>query len=267
MRNGSSLGGQNRRRGCAAPRLSRAMPLAHQFLHDGLQARMVKALAQGVVEFHPQPAIDGVELDLRKRESSRARCARFSASPAWSFTSSLRGRLQRGRESAFADLGADRLVEAFHLGDADRPRARPRSSRRLPADQQHAELRAPVAEVVVRDDPVAQQAERAGQRIAQDGGADVADVHRLGHVGRTEIDDHGPRLRGGLRRRGVPRARRPAGFAASTAGLRRKLRKPAPAISTCSQASATSSLATTSAANWRGFSFRALASDIRALVW
>ena len=40
---------------------------------------------------------------------------------------------------------------------------------------------------------MAEQAQRARKRIAQNRRADVADVHRLGHVGRTEINDHGPR--------------------------------------------------------------------------
>ena len=45
------------------------------------------------------------------------------------------------------------------------------------------------------------------RRIAQDGRADVADVHRLGHVGRTEIHDHGARLRGAVsKKRCSPRA-------------------------------------------------------------
>ena len=34
------------------------------------------------------------------------------------------------------------------------------------------------------------------KRVADAGGADVADVHRLGHVRRAEINDHGSRLRG-----------------------------------------------------------------------
>src|ERR1039458_1142977 len=37
---------------------------AHQVIHNRLEARMVKALAQGVVEFHAQPAIDGFKLGL-----------------------------------------------------------------------------------------------------------------------------------------------------------------------------------------------------------
>ena len=65
-------------------------------------------------------------------------------------------------------------------------------------------MRAPVAQVVVGDNPVAQQTERAGQTIPQDGGADVADVHGFGHVGRAEIHHHGPRMRGGFAEKVFP---------------------------------------------------------------
>ena len=63
-----------------------------------------------------------------------------------------------------------------------------------------------------------------------------------------------------------PRAA-PASASASTEVFSRKFRKPAPAISTGSQISDTSNFASTSAASWRGFSFRTLASDISALLW
>ena len=44
----------------------------------------------------------------------------------------------------------------------------------FPAEQQLSELRAPVADVVVGDDAVAEQPQRAREAIAEDGGADVA---------------------------------------------------------------------------------------------
>ena len=103
--------------------------------------------------------------------------------------------------------------------------------------------------------------------VAEDGGADVADVHRLGDVRRTEINDDRARLRGLLEKqmfaaRGGLRAFAPAPTASS-----RKFRKPAPAISTFSHHSDTSSFASTSVASWRGFILRSLASAISALVW
>ena len=52
-----------------------------------------------------------------------------------------------------------------------------------------AELRAPVAQVVVGDDVVAKGAEDAVDRVADDGGTDVADVHLLRGVRRRVVDD------------------------------------------------------------------------------
>ena len=70
----------------------------------------------------------------------------------------------------------------------------------FPTEQQHPKLRAPVADVVVGDDAVAEQPQCAREAIAKNGRADVADVHRLGHVRRTEINDRGARLRGLLKK-------------------------------------------------------------------
>ncbi len=57
--------------------------------------------------------------------------------------------------------------------------------------ENHPELRAPVADVVVSDHLETEEPGDAAERIADDRRADVADVHRLGHVWRGEIDDHG----------------------------------------------------------------------------
>ncbi len=61
---------------------------------------------------------------------------------------------------------------------------------------EHAERRAPVAQVVLPDDAVAEVLEHADQRVADDGGAEVPDVHLLGGVGRGVVDDDGLRGRG-----------------------------------------------------------------------
>ena len=147
--------------------------------------------------------------------------ARFSASPALQLhqlrARAVQGGLAEARLFGIA-LGADGLVEALHLGQRIALEARP-VQQRLPADEQHAELRAPVAEVIVRDDPVAQQPQNARQRVAQDRRADVADVHRLGHVGRAEIHHHRARLVVPARRTGVRRARPTSSAPASAAGF------------------------------------------------
>jgi len=54
---------------------------------------------------------------------------------------------------------------------------------------QHAELRAPVADVVDPADIVAARLQQPADRIADDRRADVADVHLLGDVRAGEVDD------------------------------------------------------------------------------
>ena len=66
----------------------------------------------------------------------------------------------------------------------------------FPPVEDLAELRAPVAEMVVGDDLVSGEPRDAGQRVAEDGAADVADMHRLGDVGRAEVDDDALRVPG-----------------------------------------------------------------------
>jgi hypothetical protein len=188
---------------------------------------------------------------------------RFSSSPRWSLTNSCRASSSAAGFALHSALIL--LVEALHLGDGVGLQ-RFAVHAPLPPGEQHPELGAPIAQVIVGDDLVAQQAERARQTIAQNGRADMADVHGLGHVGRTEIDDHSPRLRAGCKEE-VFSARRGLQGWASAVGLSRKFKEAGAGDFYFLAASATSSLATTSAANWRGFIFRALASDMRALVW
>ena len=71
---------------------------------------------------------------------------------------------------------------------------------------EHAERRAPVADVVLAPHVVAEEPEHAGQGVPDEGAAEVADVHLLGHVGRRVVDDHGLGAGDQARR---PAARRP----------------------------------------------------------
>ena len=61
---------------------------------------------------------------------------------------------------------------------------------------QHPELGAPVADVVLRDHLVPQGGEDAVETVADDGGAQVPDVHLFGNVGRRVVDDDPLRVRG-----------------------------------------------------------------------
>ena len=54
-------------------------------------------------------------------------------------------------------------------------------------------MRAPVADVVIGDDLVAKETRDARKAIAENGRADVTDVHRLGNVRRGEIEHDGAR--------------------------------------------------------------------------
>jgi hypothetical protein len=59
---------------------------------------------------------------------------------------------------------------------------------------QLAHLQAPVAQMHVADHRPAIGAVKPLQAIADDGGAQMADMHRLGDVGTAEIDHHGARF-------------------------------------------------------------------------
>jgi hypothetical protein len=63
---------------------------------------------------------------------------------------------------------------------------------------EHAEGRAPVADVVLRDDRVADRGEHAVEAVADDRRAEVPDVHLLGHVRAGVVDDDALRERDGV---------------------------------------------------------------------
>ena len=126
-----------------------------------------------MVESHAQALVNSVELDPRQRDHLTPDTEVLLVASLES-DQFLPSGLKRGGVG-FA-LGADLLVQTFHLGDGVSPQ-RGAIQLTFPGDQQHPELGAPVAQVVVGDNPVAQQVERAGQTIPQYGGADVADMH------------------------------------------------------------------------------------------
>ena len=137
----------------------------------------------------------------------------------------------------------------------------------LVAVEQDAELRAPVAEVVVGDDRVAQEAQQPRQGVADDRAAQMADVHRLGDVGRAVIDDEGPRRR--RRRDAEPLVARPSPGPAGPASRAqaqvdeaRARRSPAARAGRPSGSRSTISWATS-----RGFLPSTLASDMAQLAW
>ena len=80
------------------------------------------------------------------------------------------------------ELDPRALVEHVRVGDEQPGLGRSFAHLEQVLDE-HAERGAPVADVVLPDDVVAEVLERAGQRVADDRRAQVPDVHLLGHVG------------------------------------------------------------------------------------
>ena len=175
-----------------------------QFVDDRRQPILVKTLAQGVVEVTSSRLyIRLISSSQAGRNSSHKR--RFSASPACSLAvSASTAALMSGcwaesraiSDPSFAAGGMLFLI-VHHLPDQP---IQPGEflDRILPigfgvekmfvAVEDHAELRAPVADVVVADDLVAEESQRAAKRVADHRRADVADVHRLGHVRGGKVD-------------------------------------------------------------------------------
>ena len=175
-----------------------------QFIHHFFQARIVMAFAVTVIELDPQPRIDPLELRLGERDHLPPD-AQVLLVAALQFDQFLARGFQDLR-IRFAG-GVDHFVKPLHLRRSGSARKRCRVQPRLPAHEQFAKLRAPIADVIVRDDPVAQQPQNPRQRVPQDGGTNVPDMHRLGHVGRTEVNYNGARGRRLLKKQMRPRRR------------------------------------------------------------
>ena len=58
----------------------------------------------------------------------------------------------------------------------------------FPAVNDHPELRAPIAKMIIANDFVPEKLRDARQRVAEHGAADVTDMHRFGNIGRAKIN-------------------------------------------------------------------------------
>ena len=178
-----------------APSLSTASPLLLQVGHDRGELRVVEALAELDVELHAQAVVDGLERTQAVRHEPAPEGAVLGVAGV-----ELGGLDPRGvfdGRVAGLDPILGQAIEPRQL--ADGVGLEPRLvAGVLPAPEDHAELRAPVAQVVVADDPVPERRDDPRQAVADDGRAEMPDVHRLGDVGRGEVDDD----RLGLGRRG-----------------------------------------------------------------
>ena len=85
------------------------------------------------------------------------------------------------------ELDPGRLVEGVRVGDEETGLVRALADVEQVLDE-HAERRAPVTDVVLPDDVVPEVLEGASDRVADDGRAQVPDVHLLGDVGRGVVD-------------------------------------------------------------------------------
>src|SRR6266513_63958 len=79
------------------------------------------------------------------------------------------------------------LINANNLGQRI-PLKRSLIQEIFPAVNDHPKLSPPVADMIIADHFVSEKFGDPRQRIAQHDAANVADVHRLGHVGRSEIN-------------------------------------------------------------------------------
>ena len=94
-----------------------------------------------------------------------------------------------------AEAGGGPLVEGVGLVEGQCPRVDALVEDLL---DQHPELRAPVADVVLGDDGVAEGAEHAVEAVSDDGGPEVPHVHLLGDVGGRVVDDDALRVGDGV---------------------------------------------------------------------
>ncbi len=161
-----------------------------QVFDDVFEAWIVIALAVGVIEFDAEPVIDAFELRFGERDHIAPNLQVLLVA-ALELDEFLARFVEHGR-ILFAG-GVDQFIEALHFADGVLFE-RGFVEVLFPADEQFAELRAPIADVVVGHDAMAEQTQDAREGIAKNGRANVTDVHRLGDIGRTEIDHDRARL-------------------------------------------------------------------------
>jgi hypothetical protein len=139
------------------------------------------------------PELGGREIDERFPRSQRLRVAALELHDALACPTGevgiarvARGRLPIGRREV-----GPRAEQRLGISPGRPTR---------PLDQQldqHPELRAPIADVVLSDHVVTLERERARERVADDGAPQMSDVHLLRDVRPRIVDDHGVPPRSG----------------------------------------------------------------------
>ena len=106
-----------------------------------------------MIKLYPEASIDGIELHLRQPDHLLPDGDIFSVA-GLKFDQFLLGFLQSS--GVRVALGIDDFVEALQFGDCVQLECRA-IEHLFPPEKQFAELRAPIADMIVRDDIVPQQ--------------------------------------------------------------------------------------------------------------
>ena len=188
--------GERAQRALAHDRDAPLLELAH-----GVREHVVvEALAADVLvrEAHPEPGVHLVQVPAGDVDQALPDGHRVRV-PGLQPDQPAPGAL--GERRVGVELAPGRLVERVRVGGQQPRLGRVHAHVEQVLDQ-HAERGAPVADVVVPDHPVPGELQDARDGVADDGGAQVPDVHLLGHVRRGVFDHH--RLRAGHRREPEP---------------------------------------------------------------
>ncbi len=154
---------------------------------DGGQGVVVKTFAEGVVELDAEPLVDDVE---------RVEGEFAELFPELEVLGIALLELDEFGLGGIADgfvgfrLELDFLVDLFEVAEGIEPELLG-IALAFVAEEDHAEASAPVAEVIVGDDGVAEEAVDAREGVAENGAAEMSDVHFLGDVRAAVIEDDG----------------------------------------------------------------------------
>ena len=156
-------------------------------IDGGGENGVVEAFAEGGIESDLEALIDDGELILGEAEHFLPEGEIFGV-PGLEMDEFGAGGGEGG--GVFLATSGDEFVEAFHFAEGiDGELVWLEFG--FPADEEHPELGSPVSDVVIADDAVADERGDAGEGVAEDGGADVTDVHRFGDIGGAEVNDDG----------------------------------------------------------------------------
>ncbi len=168
--------------------------LLDEVVHDAGQRVIVEAFAQGVIELHAEPlvkAVEGLEgifvellpelavLGVALLEEDELALGGFS--------------------HGFVDFRflLDFAINRLEMAEGIFLQLRGIAVT-LVTEEDHAETGAPVADMIVGNNVVAEKTIEAREGIAEDGAAQMADVHLLGDIGTAVIDDQRLRFGDGI---------------------------------------------------------------------